>query len=492
VETFKMRIGDQWLDAASGARFESQNPYTGKPWASLPRGGSEDADAAVRAAHQAFKQGAWARMTATQRGLLLHKVGDAIAAHAEQLADLEVRDNGKLKAEMLKQMQYLPHWFYYYGGLADKIQGDVTAFDKPGIFHYTTFEPLGVVATIAPWNSPLLLAVWKIAPALAAGNTVVVKPSEFSSASTVLFAQLCEDAGLPPGVVNVVTGFGAEIGEPLVKHPLVARIAFTGSEGGGRRVYENAAADFKRVSLELGGKSANIVFEDADLDDAVKGAVTGIFSATGQSCMAGSRLLVHASIHDAFVERLVAFMQDVKLGDPLDPTSHMGPVSTEPQFEKTLQYIQIAKDEGARCVLGGKRSDRPGTEHGLFVEPTIFVDVRNDMRIAQEEVFGPVLAVIPFRTDEEAIAIANDSAYGLAAGVWTRDLKRAIEIPKRLEAGSVWVNAYRLVSYLAPFGGFKASGIGRENGIRAVYEYLESKSVFINPTPGVENPFVLG
>ncbi|WP_266157054.1 aldehyde dehydrogenase [Dyella silvatica] len=492
MKNFKMRIGEHWSDAKSGQRFESLNPYTGKHWASLPRGGAEDVDAAVRAAHHAFKHGPWSQMTATQRGLLLHKVGDAIAAHAEELADLEVRDNGKLKAEMLKQMRYLPHWFYYYGGLADKIQGDVTPFDKPGIFHYTTFEPLGVVATIAPWNSPLLLAVWKIAPALAAGNTVVVKPSEFSSASTVLFAQLCEEAGLPPGVVNVVTGFGPEVGEPLVKHPLVARIAFTGSESGGRRVYENAAADFKRVSLELGGKSANIVFEDADLDDALKGVVTGIFSATGQSCMAGSRLLVHASIHDAFVERLVTFMQDVKLGDPLEATTQMGPVSTQPQLEKTLQYIQIAKDEGARCVLGGQRSKRPGTEHGLFVEPTIFVDVNNDMRIAREEVFGPVLAVIKFDTDEEAIAIANDSPYGLAAGVWTRDLKRALEVPKRLEAGSVWVNAYRLVSYLAPFGGFKSSGIGRENGIRAVYEYLESKSVFINPTPGVENPFVLG
>jgi len=490
MKNFQMRIGNNWVNASNGATFESQNPYTGQNWATIPRGTAQDVDAAVHAAHHAFKQGPWATMSASERGLILHKVGDAIAAHAEELADLEVQDNGKLKAEMIKQMEYLPHWFYYYGGLADKIQGDVTPFDKPGIFHYTTFQPLGVVATIAPWNSPLLLAVWKIAPALAAGNTVVAKPSEFSSASTLLFAKLCEEAGVPAGVFNVVTGFGTEVGAPLVSHPLVARVAFTGSEGGGRAVYQSAAATFKRVSLELGGKSANIVFADANLEDAVKGAVTGIFSATGQSCMAGSRLLVHSSIHDEFVSRLVRFMEQAKLGDPSLEETNMGPVSTQPQLEKTLYYIDVAKAEGARCVLGGKRSTRPGTEHGLFVEPTIFVDVTNDMRIAREEVFGPVLAVIKFTTDEEAVAIANDSPYGLAAGVWTQDLRRAIEIPKQLEAGSVWVNAYRLVSYLAPFGGFKSSGIGRENGIRAIYEYLESKSVFINPVPGVANPFI--
>src|ERR1700754_1026121 len=491
MEQFKMRIGSGWRGASDGRTFESLNPYNGEICAEVPRGTAEDVDAAVRAAHAAFTSGPWATMTASQRGMVLHRIGDAIAAHAEELADMEVKDNGKLKAEMVKQMQYLPQWFYYFGGLSDKIQGDVTPFDKPGIFHYTTFEPLGVVATIAPWNSPLLLAVWKIAPALAAGNTVVIKPSEFSSASSILFAKLCEEAGVPDGVVNVVTGFGKEVGEPLVGHPLVARVAFTGSETGGRHVYENAARSFKRVSLELGGKSANIVFEDANLDDAVKGAVTAIFSATGQSCMAESRLLVHSSIHDEFVERLVKFMKNVRLGDPMSPDTNMGPVSTQPQLEKTLYYIDVAKQEGARLVLGGTRSTRPGTENGLFVEPTIFVDVRNDMRIAQEEVFGPVVAVIKFDTEDEAIAIANDSNYGLAAGVWTHDLRRAMTVPKRLQAGSVWVNAYRLVSYLAPFGGVKASGIGRENGIRAVYEYLEAKSVFINPVPGVEDPFVL-
>ena len=295
MKKFQMHVGGESRDAIDGNTFDSVNPYTGKVWAQLPRAQAADVDSAVRIAHDAFKNGSWSRMTATQRGLILHRIGDVMTANAELLADLEVKDNGKLKAEMLVQMQYLPQWFYYFGGMADKVVGEVTPMDKPGIFHYSTHEPLGVVAAIAPWNSPVLLALWKVAPALAAGNTVVIKPSEFSSASTIAFAEMCVTAGLPPGVVNVVTGFGPEVGEPLVTHPLVARVAFTGSENGGRMVYQNAAKTFKRVSLELGGKSANIVFEDANLDDAVKGAVTAIFSATGQSCMAGSRLLVHSS-----------------------------------------------------------------------------------------------------------------------------------------------------------------------------------------------------
>lgn len=491
MQEFMMRIGGLRRPAALDRWFESLDPYTGENWARFPRGSAEDVDAAVKAANEAFTIGPWSSMTASERGLLLYRLADRIAENAERLADAEINDNGKLKAESLGQMRYLPQWFRYYGGLADKIEGHVTPTERPDIFHYSTYEPFGVVAAIAPWNSPLLLAAWKIAPALASGNTIVVKPSEFSPASTILFADLCHDAGIPAGVMNVITGFGPEVGQSLAEHPGVARVAFTGSEEGGRQVYSTAARSFKRVSLELGGKSANIVFPDADLEEAGRGVISGIFAASGQSCMAGSRLLVHASIHDQLVDWLVDFMGSVRLGDPRRPETNMGPMATVPQFEKVLRYFEIAKAEGARCVLGGSRSERPGCERGLFVEPTIFVDVRNDMRIAREEVFGPVLAVIKFDSDHEAIELANDTPFGLAAGVWTRDLERALTIPKRLRAGTVWVNAYRIVSYMAPFGGVKASGLGRENGARAIYEYLEEKSIFINAKGKTPNPFGL-
>jgi (Z)-2-((N-methylformamido)methylene)-5-hydroxybutyrolactone dehydrogenase len=423
--------------------------------------------------------------------LLLYRLADVIASHAEWLADLEVRDNGKLRVEMLGQMKYLPRWFQYYGGLADKVQGHVTPIDKKGMFHYVTYEPLGVVGAITPWNSPLLLTVWKLAPALAAGNTIVVKPSEFASASMLGLAELFGKAGFPKGVLNVVTGFGSDAGQALVEHPLVARIAFTGGNVGGRKISEAAARNFKRVSLELGGKSPNIVFDDADLDAAVKGAISGIFAASGQTCMAGSRLLLHSSIHDEFVERLVAYVKKARLGDPNAADTDIGPVATEPQLARVLEYIEIARNEGARCVLGGKRADRAECGSGWFVEPTIFTDVTNKMRIAREEVFGPLLSTLRFESDDEAVAIANDTEFGLAAGIWTQSLARAISLPKRLHAGTVWVNAYRVVSYLAPFGGMKESGIGRENGAAAIYEYLEPKSVFINPKSAIANPFTL-
>jgi aldehyde dehydrogenase (NAD+) len=492
IRRLEMYIDGTWRAAASGRWFETRDPCTDRPWALLPRAGAEDVAAAVEAAHAAFTSGPWPAMSASDRGLLLYRLADLIAANAEHLADLEVRDNGKLMLEMLGQMRYLPRWFQYYGGLADKIEGSVTPIDKPGLFHYVVHEPVGVVGAITPWNSPLLLTVWKIAPALAAGNTIVVKPSEFASASMLGLARLFEQAGVPKGVLNVVTGFGEEAGKAIVDHPLVRRIAFTGSDAGGAKIAEAAGRDFKRVSLELGGKSANIIFADADIDAAANGVISGIFAAAGQTCMAGSRLLVHASVHDAVVERILARMKQVKIGDPRDPATEMGPVATEPQLHKVLHYIDVAKAEGARCVLGGMRSLRAGCESGYFVEPTVFVDVTNDMRIAQEEVFGPVLSVIRFETDEEAIRLANDSRYGLAAAIWTSDMARALHMPKRLHAGTVWVNAYRVVSYLAPFGGVKASGIGRENGAAAIMEYLEPKSVFINPTPAVRNPFTLG
>ena len=389
---------------------------------------------------------------------------------------------------MSGQTAYIPEWFRYYGGLADKIEGSVVPLDKKGYFAYTTTSPVGVVGIITPWNSPLLLLTWKLAAALAAGCTVVIKPSEHTSASTLEFVALLEDAGLPPGVVNVVTGFGAEVGSPLVDHPLVRKVSFTGSDATGRRIGEQAARGVKHVGLELGGKSPNIVFDDADIDAAVNGAVSGIFAATGQTCIAGSRLLVQSSIHDEVVARVVELSKTARMGNPADPDTPVGPVTTRDQYEKVLSYIDIAKAEGARLRLGGAAATRPECGDGWFVEPTIFTGVDNSSRIAQEEVFGPVLSVIRFDDEKDAVAIANDSRYGLGAGVWTSDMGRAFRMAEAIESGTVWVNTYRAVSYMMPFGGVKDSGLGRENGISAIHDYLETKSVTGAPTG---NPFVL-
>ena len=485
-----MYVGGEWVDAGSGDVFESDNPYLGEPWALIPRGTAADADRAVRAAHAAFTSGEWPRLTASKRGALLRRLADLVTQRAVALAETEVRDNGKLYAEMSAQTAYMAQWYHYYGGLADKIEGAVLPTDKPETCNYTRYEPLGGGVAISPWNSPLLLWAWKLAPALAAGNTVVIKPSEFTSASALEFMKLIEEAGFPPGVVNVVTGFGADVGTALVEHPLVRKVAFTGSDATGQRVYESAARGLKRVSMELGGKSPNIVFEDADQDNAIKGVISGIFAATGQTCIAGSRLLVQQSIHDQFLEKLVALAKTAKMGNPMSADTQIGPVTNKPQLEKILKYIDIARSEGARAVLGGSRASRPECGNGWFVEPTIFDRVRNNMRIAQEEVFGPVLAVIPFKDDEEAIAIGNDVVYGLAAGVWTQSMRRALTMADRLQAGTVWINTYRAVSYLSPFGGYKRSGLGRESGQEMIKEYLQVKSVWISTATDVPNPFI--
>lgn len=492
MQDYRMLIDGQWVPPASGAYFESEEPFSGRPWARIPRGTAEDVDRAVRAAHAAFSRGPWAEMSATARGAVLRRLAALLDANAERIGAVEQRDNGKLITEVAGQAKGAAQWFYYYAGLADKVAGQVVPMPKPGVLNMVKYEPLGVVAAITPWNSPLSLTTWKVAPALAAGNTVVIKPSEFTSASLLEFAALCAEAGLPPGVVNVVTGFGPEVGAPLVAHPLVAKVAFTGGDIAGQRVNEAAAADFKKVTLELGGKSPNIVFDDADLDQALKGAIAGIFGAAGQTCMAGSRLLLQESIHDAFVARLVEMVAAARIGDPSDPATQIGPIATRPQFEKILAYIDIARAEGARLVHGGHALTGPGFGQGQFVAPTIFTDVRNDMRIAQEEVFGPVLAVIRFRDEDEAVAIANDVNFGLAAGVWTRDLHRALSVSDRIRAGTVWVNNYRATSFATPFGGFKRSGIGREGGTEAIKEYLQPKSIWITTRPDRANPFVLG
>lgn len=491
MQKYQLYVNGQFVDPQSGEWFDSHNPYTGKAWGQIAQGDATDVDLAVTAAHNAFTTGPWSRLTASERGALLRKLGDLIARDAQTLAEFEVRDNGKLIAEMAGQLHYLPQWFYYYGGLADKIQGAVIPLDKPGYFNFTRHEALGVVAAITPWNSPLLLTAWKIAPALAAGCTVVLKPSEFTSASTLEFVKLFEEAGFPPGVVNVVTGFGKNVGTPLVEHPLVKKITFTGSDATGRLINQQAAKNFKHVSLELGGKSPNIVFDDANLDDAVNGVVSGIFAATGQTCIAGSRLLVQESIHDTFVEKLTALAKTARMGDPMSADTQVGPITTRQQYDKVLSYINIAKSEGAQLVLGGAPATRPECADGWFIEPTIFSGVNNKMRIAQEEVFGPVLAIIRFKDEEDAISIANDSSFGLGSGVWTTDIGRAFRMSERIQAGMVWVNTYRAVSYMSPFGGYKDSGLGRENGIDAIHEYLQVKSVWINTGAATSNPFTL-
>ena len=492
MNKYKLLIGGEWVEPASGEWFETVNPYTASAWALVPKCGAADVDRAVAAAKAAFDPSSpWRKMTASARGLIIRRLADLIAEDAARLAEIESTDNGKLIAEMRGQLNYVPQWYHYFGGLADKIEGSVIPIDKPGVFNFTRREPLGVIAAIVAWNSPLLLATWKLAPALAAGNTVVWKPSEYSSVSALEFGKLFEKAGFPPGVVNIVTGFGADVGEPLIKHPNVSKVAFTGGDKTGERVYALAAQGIKKVTLELGGKSANIVFDDAQVDEAVKGVVSGIFAATGQTCIAGSRALVHKPIYDQFVEKLLALAKTAKMGNPLDPGTQVGPVTTRPQYEKILDYIRIAKEEGAACSLGGSPATRPECGDGWFVEPTIFTGVKPTMRIAQEEVFGPVLSIIPFEDEEEAVRIANDTMYGLAAGVWTTSIRRALDMPTRLEAGTVWVNTYRAVSYMSPFGGFKRSGIGRESGAEAINEYLQTKSVWIDLAGNAPNPFVM-
>lgn len=461
----------------SGSYFSAMNPYSGEEWGKISKGNKTDADKAVAAAKDAFAQ--WAALTGTERGALLYRLADLVDEHHEALAKAQVRENGKTISEMRVSMKNTALWYRYYAGLADKLEGRVVPFDRSNHLDYVVYTPLGVIVTIVPWNSPLRLLSWKIAPALAAGNTVVIKPSEFTSASTLLFMELLEKAGFPAGVVNVVTGLGPEVGQALVQNPDVARISFTGGEVGGIAVYESAARALKPVTLELGGKSPQIVFDDANLEKAVLGCAAGCFASAGQTCLAGSRLLVHESIHDEMVERVVAHARSMTLGDPMSPHTQIGPVATKHQYEKILRYIDIARSEGATIATGGQAAKGSHLSKGLFIEPTVLTNIRNNMRVAQEEIFGPVLSVIRFKTEAEAIEIANDTAYGLAAGIWTNNLSRAHRVAQKIQAGSIWVNTYRVTSFTAPFGGFKRSGFGREGGMEMIKQFVQEKNICI-------------
>jgi acyl-CoA reductase-like NAD-dependent aldehyde dehydrogenase len=482
---YGMLIDGEFVDGESGETFHCEYPFTGESWGSVPSATAGDVDRAVRAARRAFDDG-WSRTKPIERATLLRRLADLIAEDADTLGLLQVHENGKLVGEMRGAGLGVARLTEFMAGLAESTHGYTSQSNVDNMVSYTVREPIGVVAAITPWNSPLVLLAYKMMPALAAGNTVVVKPSEVTPNSTLRLGELVMKAGFPAGVVNIVTGLGQTTGAALVEHPLVDRIAFTGSTATGQAIARVAAERTARVSLELGGKSPNIVFDDADLDLAVGGVMTGIFSASGQSCMAGSRILVQDTIGDDFFDELARRIRGLRLGDPLDETTQICPLASRAQLAKVLSYIDVGRDGGAITLVGGARATREDLANGFFVEPTIFTGVHNEDRVAREEIFGPVGAVIRFKDEDEAVRIANDTPYGLAGAIWTESLRRAHRMIPRIRGGSIWVNNYRIGEYMRPFGGFKHSGMGREMGIDALHEYTENKSVFIdlgNPLP---------
>jgi aldehyde dehydrogenase (NAD+) len=482
-----MYLGGKWADSASGHTFPTVNPYTAEEWARIPEALEHDVDAAVSAARAAF-EGGWRKTSGLERARLMHRLADLIDADAERLARIETTDNGKVIRETKNQMHFSARNYRFFAGYADKLYGEVIPLDNPGNFDYTLREPMGVAVLITAWNSPLQLLANKLPPALAAGNTVVIKPSEYTSASTLEFAELVERAGFPPGVVNVVTG-GGDVGHWLTTHAGVDKISFTGGPTTGSVIARNAAGNLVPVTLELGGKSANIIFDDADVDRAVPGAMAGIFGASGQTCIAGSRLLVQRGVYETVIERIAERARHVRLGNPLEPETEMGPVAHTAQLERILHYIDLGREQGARLLAGG--TSDVGLRPGLFVAPTVFADVMPAMTIAQEEIFGPVLSAIPFDDEEQAVEIANGTMYGLASGIWTQNLSRAHRMAKEMRAGPVWINTYRSSAAQAPFGGTRRSGYGRERGMHALVEYTQVKNVMIDLSDEARDPFSL-
>jgi aldehyde dehydrogenase (NAD+) len=471
-------INGEWRDASSGRTLDVVNPATEEVIATFACAGQPDVDAAVAAARAAL-DGPWGTLSARERGRLIWKIGERLMERADELARLETLHNGKPIFESRQvEVPAASECFQYYAGWADKIHGETIPV-KGNFLTYTLREPVGVVAAIVPWNFPLVLTSWKVAPALACGNTVIIKPASQTPLTALALAEIAQEVGIPPGVVNVITGPGAEVGQMLVEHRGIDKIAFTGDTSTGKQIMRGSADTLKRITLELGGKSPNIVFRDADIDAAVRGATTGIFYGKGEVCAAGSRLLVDASIKDEFIDKVAARAKKMVPGDPMDPKTRLGAISSKRQLENDLRYIDIAKKEGATLVAGGSRVDI-GTGKGYFLQPTVFAGVTPEMTIAREEIFGPVLAAIEFADVEEAIARANNSDYGLAAAVWTRDIKKAHYVARKLQAGTVWINTYNVYDTAAPFGGYKQSGFGREMSMHALEHYTQVKSVWVD------------
>ena len=471
-------INNEWRDASDGATMQVINPATEEVIAEVAAATRDDVDAAVAAARAAF-EGPWGQMPARERGRLLSKLADRLMEQVDEVARLETLHNGKPIMESRHvEIPMAAECLQYFAGWADKLEGDTIPV-KSGALVYTRREPLGVVAAIVPWNFPLLLAMWKVAPALAAGNTVILKPASQTPLTALALGQLAIDVGLPPGVLNVITGSGSRTGQALVEHPGINKIAFTGDTSTGKGIMRTAAETIKHITLELGGKSPNIVFADADVDAALRGATVGIFYGKGEVCAAGSRLLVDKAIKNEFIDKLAARTKKMVAGDPLDPKTRLGAISSKAQLERVLGYVDVAKKEGASLVAGGARTDI-GTGKGFFMQPTVFADVTPQMTIAREEIFGPVLAAIDFVDVDEAIARANDTVYGLAAGVWTRDIRKAHYVASKLQAGLVWVNTYNVYDTAAPFGGYKQSGFGREMSRYALDSYTQIKTVWVD------------
>jgi acyl-CoA reductase-like NAD-dependent aldehyde dehydrogenase len=486
---YDLYIDGRWVAPSGGDRFPTLNPFNQQPWATIAQAEAADVAAAVAAARHAFER-EWRGTPGVERAQLMHRLADLLDRDADRVGTLESTDNGKIVRETRAQMRFVARTFRFFAGYADKLFGKVIPLDRPELFDYATTEPLGVIGIITAWNSPIALLGNKLPAALAAGNTVVVKPSEHASVTTLEFAKLVEEAGFPRGVFNVVTG-DVRTGRALVEGGGLDKISFTGSGVGGREIAAAAARNLTPCILELGGKSPNIIFDDADIPKATVGALAGIFAATGQTCIAGSRLLVQQPVYDRVVEGLAERAAAIRLGNPLDPATEMGTAANQPQFERIMSFIASARTEGARLVTGGEAAREGELAKGLFVKPTIFAEVSNDMRVAREEIFGPVLSIIPFETEEEAVAIANDTRFGLASGIWTQGLNRMHRVSAALRTGMVWVNTYRAVAAQTPFGGIKESGYGRERGEEGLKEFLTTKNVMINLSEADRDPFAV-